>query len=148
MNENAFRMFELARQGFTCGQVLMLMGLEAQGKTNPDLVRAMSGLAGGLGFSGKTCGALVGGVCLLGLYAGRGKPEEKEHDRFELMVNELVAWFGDYLQGNYECAQILGDKLENKQVSNQCGSIVAATYDRIQEILESNGIDPEVGAHE
>lgn len=146
MNESAFRMFDLAQQGFTCGQVLMLLGLEAQGKTNPDLVRAMSGLAGGLGFSGKTCGALIGGVCLLGLYAGRGKAEEKEHDRFELMVNELVEWFGEYMQGNYVCAQILGDELESKQVSIKCGNIVAATYDKIQEILEANGLDPAGGS--
>ncbi|SFG30100.1 C_GCAxxG_C_C family probable redox protein [Desulfotomaculum arcticum] len=145
MNDSVFRMFELAQQGFSCAQVLMLMGLEAQGQTNPELVRAMNGLAGGLGFSGKTCGALVGGVCLLGLYAGRGKPGEKEHDRFESMVNELVEWFGEHMQGNFECAQILGDDLEHKQVSVKCGNIVAATYDKIQEILEANGIDPAGG---
>lgn len=145
MNESAFRMFELAQQGFTCGQVLLLLGLEAQGKTNPDLIRAMSGLAGGLGFTGKTCGALVGGVCLLGLYVGRGTAAENEHDRLELMVGELVEWFEEYMQGKTDCAQILGDDLEHRQVSLQCGNIVAATYDKIQEILEANGIDPEGG---
>ena len=51
------RMQELKQQGFYCSQILVMLGLEAQGKQNPDLVRAMQELAGGLGFSGDTCGA-------------------------------------------------------------------------------------------
>ena len=60
------RMLELSGQGFYCAQILLILALEAEGKENPDLVRAMSGLNGGLGFSGNVCGALTGGCCLLG----------------------------------------------------------------------------------
>ncbi|WP_066633476.1 DVU_1555 family C-GCAxxG-C-C protein [Desulfolucanica intricata] len=141
MNDSLFRMFELAQQGFTCGQILIILDLEAQGQSNPALVRAMSGLAGGLGFSGKTCGALIGGVCLLGLYAGRGTAEEQEKDSFGLMVNELVDWFGAQVEGGTDCAQILGEDLEKKAVTAKCGNLVAATYNKVRDILRANDID-------
>ena len=69
------------------------MGLEAQGKQNADLVRAMEGLAGGVGFCGDICGALTGGACLLALYAGRGLPDEGEDSRLNLMIADLAEWF-------------------------------------------------------
>jgi C_GCAxxG_C_C family probable redox protein len=86
-------MIELNFQGFHCSQILLFMGLEAQGKRDPDLIRAMNGLAGGMGFSGEVCGALTGGACLLGLYAGRGAPDEEEHLNLNLMITQLVEWF-------------------------------------------------------
>ena len=45
--EEMIRMIHLAEQGFYCSQILLLMGLEARGKNNVDLVRSVSGLAGG-----------------------------------------------------------------------------------------------------
>lgn len=145
MNDEMMRMLELYQQGFNCSQILLLLGLEALGKNNPELVRAMTGLGGGLGFSGKTCGALTGGVCLLGLYAGRGTPEEREHDRFLLMVEELVRWFEEACDayGGINCADILGEDLANKTVTPRCGSIVSGTYDKVWDILKANGINTD-----
>jgi C_GCAxxG_C_C family probable redox protein len=144
MSDDFFRMFELARQGFYCSQILLMLGLEAQGKSDPDLIRAMTGLAGGIGFSGKTCGALSGGACLLGLYAGRGATEEQEHDHFKLMVDELVEWFSGEIGSGYggiNCAEIMGEDLQHRAVASKCGGIVAATYGKVKEILAGNGID-------
>lgn len=143
-----FRLFELHQQGFNCSQMLIISGLEAKGKENPDLVRAMTGLAGGLGFSGGTCGALTGGVCLLGLYAGRGKAEEEENDRFLLMVNTLVEWFAaepGRTYGGINCSDIIGDGLATRTISPACGNIVWSTWEKVQEILAENGIDPAGG---
>ena len=89
------RMIQLSQQGFHCSQILLIMGLEAQGKNNVDLVKSMAGLAGGLGFSGDVCGTLTGGACLLGLYAGKGDPREEEDERLNLMIGELVEWFAN-----------------------------------------------------
>ena len=80
------QMMALRKQGFYCSQILILQGLELMGKSNPDLVRAMQGLAGGMGFSGEICGALTGGACLLGLYAGKGLPEQEGDPRLAFMV--------------------------------------------------------------
>jgi C_GCAxxG_C_C family probable redox protein len=135
-------MIQLAQQGFHCSQVLISMGLEAQGKTNPDLIRAMSALAGGLGFSGDICGALTGGACLLGLYAGRGTLEEEEDPRLNIMVGELVEWFsGQYGQmyGGTHCEAILQDDPQNR--TTRCPALVLGTYEKVKTLLAENGFD-------
>jgi C_GCAxxG_C_C family probable redox protein len=146
MNGLVFRMIELAGQGFYCSQILLLLGLEAQGKENPDLIRAMTALAGGLGFSGDTCGAMTGGACLLGLYAGRGTAEEEEDPRLNIMISELVEWFTQEhaaLYGGIHCEDILAGDPHNQRV--RCPGIVSGTYEKIQALLLENGFDLSEG---
>ncbi|AEF94420.1 C_GCAxxG_C_C family protein [Desulfotomaculum nigrificans CO-1-SRB] len=144
MSGEMFRMFELAQQGFACSQILLIMGLEARGESNTDLVRAMTGLAGGMGFSGENCGALTGGACLLGLYAGRGTAEEMPHEKFDLMVNELVAWFKQEVGaecGGINCSDILGDGQIYKTATPKCSVIVSNTLEKVKKILLNAGIN-------
>ena len=142
MTDEMLRMIQLAGQGFYCSQVLLVMGLEAQGKSNPDLIRSMAGLAGGLGFTGDTCGALTGGACLLGLYAGRGAPEEQEDEKLNLMVSELVDWFSEEygkIYGGIRCEIILGDDPRNRTA--RCPNIVFGTYEKVKALLIEYGFD-------
>ena len=46
------RILELSRYGYSCGQILALLLLETIGEENPQLVRCMQGLNGGIGSSG------------------------------------------------------------------------------------------------
>ncbi|NLW25233.1 MAG: C_GCAxxG_C_C family protein [Clostridia bacterium] len=141
MNDVFFKMVEMTQQGFYCSQILIKLGLENQGKENEDLVRAMAGLAGGLGFAGKNCGTLTGGACLLALYAGKGTPEEREDPRLNLMINELVQWFEEEfgsLYGGIDCQHILGEDEHNRL--QRCPQIVYRTYEKVMELLEANGI--------
>jgi len=142
MMNDMIRMAELAQKGFYCSQILLCLGLEAQGKENPDLIRAMSGLAGGLGFSGDVCGALTGGACLLGLFAGRGVLEEEEDPRLNVMVNELVEWFTDEYgrtYGGIHCENILGEDPRNRTV--RCPALVMGVYEKARALLAENGFE-------
>ena len=142
MTDEMLRLIQLAGQGFYCSQILLCMGLEAQGKSNPDLIRTMSGLAGGLGFTGDTCGALTGGACLLGLYAGRGTPEEQEDEKLNIMVSELVDWFSEEygkLFGGIRCEIILGDDPRNRTA--RCPNMVLGTYEKVKALLIEYGFD-------
>ncbi len=146
MDDEMIRMIQLANQGFYCSQVLLFMGLEAQGKADADLIRAMAGLAGGLGFAGDVCGALTGGACLLGLYAGKGTPEEEEDPRLHVMVGELVEWFGqEYGQqyGGIRCDTILDDEPQNR--TTRCPALVLSTYEKVKALLMENGFDLSEG---
>lgn len=142
MTEEMIRMIQLGQQGFHCSQILLIMGLEARGQENPDLVRSMSGLAGGLGFSGEVCGAITGGACLLGLYAGRGSAEEEEDERLNLMIGELVEWFlAEYgsAYGGIRCENILeGDPAAR---TTRCPGMVLGTYNKVRELLVEQGFD-------
>ncbi|MBN1872602.1 MAG: C_GCAxxG_C_C family protein [Anaerolineae bacterium] len=142
MDELTMRIAHYKQQGFYCSQILILLGLENQGKENPELVRAMHGAAGGLCGAGELCGALIGGTCLLALYAGRGLPEEIEDPRQATMVQTLVAWFkGTYGEpyGGIRCAEILAGDPQNKV---RCGQMVRGVYEKVQTLLIENGFDP------
>lgn len=142
MNDEFFRMAEIAQDDFLCSQILLQMGLEAQGKSDPDLIRAMTGLPGGLGFCGKNCGALTGGACLIALYAGKGTSDEIADSRLNTMIAELVAWFEKTytpVYGGIDCKDILEGDLQNKP--QRCPQIVYDTYQKVKEILIANGFD-------
>lgn len=142
MNIEMVRMIQLAQQGFHCSQILLFLGLEAQGKTNADLIRTMGGLAGGLGFTGDVCGVITGAACLLGLYAGRGKPEEEEDPRLNLMIDQLVEWFRNRCHAAYggtSCQAILEDNPQNQ--ASRCPSLVLETYEKVKALLLEHGLD-------
>ena len=142
MTVDAFRMFQLATQGFCCSQIILILGLDELGKENPDLIKAMQGLCGGIGRSGKTCGALTGGACLIGLNVGKGTPSEFGHNKINLMINELMEWFED-THGSIDCEGILDHSLDDgNEYPVQCGNIVSATFSKVQEILEEYA-DPD-----
>ena len=136
------RMRELKQQGFFCSQILMTLGLELQGLENPQLIRAMNGLAGGMGFTGETCGALTGGACLLGVYAGKGTATQEENLRLNFMIEDLVKWFKHgYGQeyGGIRCETILSG-VPNGQAT-RCPVMVAGTLQKVKELLVENGFD-------
>jgi C_GCAxxG_C_C family probable redox protein len=136
------QLMTLRKQGFYCSQIIMLQGLEQMGKSNPDLIRAMHGLAGGLGFSGELCGALTGGASLLGLYAGKGTPEQEEDQRLNFMVEDLVNWFNaEYSEqfGGIRCEEILAGNNQNK--ATRCPILVTGVLQKVNELLVKNGYD-------
>ncbi|MBZ0317675.1 MAG: C-GCAxxG-C-C family protein [Anaerolineae bacterium] len=142
MDDTLDRMKELWRQGYFCSQILMRMGLDLQGRDNLQLLRAMNGLAGGMGFTGELCGALSGGACLLGLYAGKGEDEDEEDLRLNFMIGELVTWFKNgYGQeyGGIRCDEILAGRSQNQAI--RCPILVTGTLQKVKELLIENGFD-------
>lgn len=136
------RMLELKKQGFYCSQIMVILGLELLGRQNPDLVASMQGLAGGLGFTGELCGTLTGGVCLLSLYAGKGRAEQENDERLLFMVEDLVKWFKagygqDY--GGIRCDDIVGTTAG--QMAARCPVMIAGTFQKVKELLVENGYD-------
>lgn len=135
-------MKEFKSQGFVCSQIILKMGLELQGKENPDLVKAVQGLAGGLGYTGDVCGALSGSACLLGLYAGKGKPEDEDDPRLMFMIEDLVKWFKtEYGQvyGGIHCENIISRS--GTQAASTCALITAGTFQKVKDLLVENGYD-------
>ncbi len=136
------RMRELRQQGFLCSQILMIMALEMQGKDNPELVRAMNGLVGGIGFTGDVCGALTGGACLLGLYAGKAADGDEENIRLTFMIQDLVKWFDQEYGSKYggnRCDQLTGD--DARYQAERCPILVSTTWQKVKELLVENGFE-------
>lgn len=135
-------MLALKNQGFNCSQIIIKMGLDLLGKDNPDLVKSMQGLAGGLGYTGDVCGALTGAVCLLGLYAGKGSAETSEDPRLLFMVEDLVKWFkGEATKeyGGIHCLDIVND--DSQKMAARCPLLIEGCYQKAKDLLVVNGFD-------
>jgi len=137
-------MMELKHKGFYCSQIMMILAINAQEKTNPDLVRSMAGLAFGLGI-GEVCGAYTGGACILSLYAGKGTDEDEEHFRLMGMLHELGDWFRETYAGQYGSISCDAISEDGSLRNERCGGVVAATYQKAMEILVANDFDPSEG---
>ena len=141
MNEDTFRVMELAMQGYQCSQILMVLALEAQGKQNPDLAKSMSGLVGGMG-CGKACGALTGGSCVLGLFAGKESSEQNNDERLQLLLSQFGEWFdATYTArfGGINCDDIVHDDMRAKL--SRCPTIVIESLEKLKELLAENNYE-------
>lgn len=135
------RMLELSGRGYYCAQIILILAMELEGKEDPDLIRAMSGLNGGLGFSGNLCGALTGGCCMLGYFTGKGEDEEIEDPDSGAMIRELVSWFQQEIGGMYGgclCSDILEGNPMNKM--QRCPQVVEGVFTKCMELIQEKGL--------
>jgi C_GCAxxG_C_C family probable redox protein len=78
---------------------------------DPDLVKSMTAFGGGIASSGGTCGALSGGIALLGAALGNADPEEKDDPLLWKACREYYARFeGEvtHQDGSVNCRDITG----------------------------------------
>jgi len=140
VDDIVLEMVRLKARGYCCTQIILILALKAQGKTNADLVRSMGGLCYGVNWGGEVCGALSGGACLISLYTGKGADVEIPHDQHLVMIGEFVEWFiiaADEKYGGTRCHEIL-EKFPDRSI---CSLIVADTYKKCMDILVKNGFD-------
>lgn len=140
--DTTFRIAEMLLSGLKCSHILMKLALEAQNRDEPDLVRAMSGLALGMG-QGFNCGALSGGCCVLGLVAGRAGEDEAEDPRFASVLDAFSGWFHTSAKqrfGGIDCADIM--KFDQALKAQRCPALIGEVWDKLNEILAEHGIDP------
>ena len=130
------RIAVLLSQKFHCSQILMQAGMDALRLDEPNLIKAMTGLAGGLGGCGRNCGALTGGVCMLSLFAGRGTPDEEANPDLEVMISELLAWFEE-TYGSADCRDIIQGDRDN--IPSTCPRLIYETCRKALELLQNYG---------
>ncbi|UQZ88430.1 hypothetical protein C4J81_04080 [Deltaproteobacteria bacterium Smac51] len=155
ISESQMMVMELAGQGYSCAQIVIIGGLRLMGRENPDLVRAMSALANGASCGGL-CGALTGGLCLIGLHTGKGLDDEQPLPGARTLAGALVKWFTAVeLKGAIppNCADIFEAAGQNFTCDDMdpsvgCGDLVAHTWTKAVELLRDNNIDPTEGREE
>lgn len=136
------RMIQLSEKKYNCSQIMMILALEQEGRENPDLVRAMSGLGDGCGFFKETCGIMTGAASILAWHAGKGADDETESEKLLPMLEDLGDWFQGEIAGKYNgtrCNEIVGDRVGTDDGKQICGSIIFQTFGRVNAILAENG---------
>ena len=146
MKKKAIEM--MAVQRFHCSQAIVAVGQEKLGKGNDDVIRAMGAFGGGLGGNGEVCGALAGGVAVMGLRYSRGNRDEKENPKMWADTRELVRRFRDeivQMNGTILCHDISQVDWSNREqvkafyqgdTVKKCIRIVGETALLIGEMLE------------
>ena len=140
-DEIVMRMIELAEKNYNCSQIMMILALDQEGKNNPGLVRAMSGLGDGCGFFKETCGIMTAAASILSWYAGKGADNETESEKLLPMLQDLGDWFHQEIGGKYQgtrCQEIVGDLVGTEVGKQICGGIIFQTYAKVNEILATN----------
>lgn len=146
MNDLLLKLLRFHQQGYCCSQMMILLALETCDEENLELVGAVSGLCHGLGLSGGTCGAILGGCCILGLYAGKRIPGDPPDERLMMMTEELMQWAELTIgktHGGIQCGDILGPDSHGTPNPETCAGLVQSTYEKVMELLVSHGYDPE-----
>ncbi len=135
------RIMELSRYGYACGQILAILLLDTIGEENPQLVRCMQGLNGGIGGSGDACGCLAAGCCLIANFTGKPSDTAFESPHHKGALGEFTRWFQEEMELEYlgfDCRDIVGTDPAKKV--KYCPEILAKTYEKCLEILETRGL--------
>jgi hypothetical protein len=136
-----FRIAEMLIGGMKCSHVPMRLALEAQGRDDADLVRAMSGLAYGLG-QGFACGMLTSGACVVGLVAGRASEAEVDDPRFAAALDAFTGWFHTMARERYggiACSDIM--RFDERLKAERCPALIQEVWEKLVETLEDHGLD-------
>jgi C_GCAxxG_C_C family probable redox protein len=107
---------EYHREGFNCCESLLLGLLEYLGVKDEILVpQIATGFGGGIGHTGRICGALTGAIMALGKKYGRNDPTDKEtRDRFYQMVENFLHEAQETL-GSTNCIDLIGVPLNTEE---------------------------------
>jgi C_GCAxxG_C_C family probable redox protein len=112
------------------------------------MIKAMDAFGGGLGAHGEVCGAIIGGLAVIGSIFGRSKPESEKDERMRQYSDIFMKRFKDEVgDGKILCREIAQvDWRDQGQVKlflesgkrNECRILTGKTAKIIGEILEQS----------
>lgn len=135
----------LFRQGFACSQAILASFAEDQGLLAERGLRLGEGFAGGICGLGRTCGAVLGAVMVIGLKHGRTRADDlPARESTGARVRRFMTLF-ERSHGSTECRQLLGcaiDTPEKRQAARDsglflrvCPPLVRSAAELLEEIL-------------
>lgn len=100
-------------KGYNCSQSVVLTMQELLGLRDELALKAATGFGGGVGNMGNMCGALAGGIMILGMRYGRSRLEQKEEK--ERTYRYCAEWMRRFTGrfGSTSCIDILGVDLKD-----------------------------------
>ncbi|MHB1485429.1 MAG: C-GCAxxG-C-C family protein [Saccharofermentanales bacterium] len=133
---------ECFKNGFSCSQAIVSTYCEQLGIDKETGLKISSGLGGGMGRLGLTCGAVSGAYLLIGLKYGSEKANDKEaKEKTYELIREFAKRF-EAINGSTSCKDLLGidlmtgDKnIISKQVKEVCPKMVHDAALIIEDIL-------------
>ena len=78
------------REGYNCAQSVLFSFCEELGLDAETALKLSCGLGAGMGRQGEVCGAVSGGIVVLGLKFGRGKNDKRAETDFAAMTDIAI----------------------------------------------------------
>ena len=113
----------------------------AVAQDNPELVKALMGLCGGVGFSGGCCGCMTAGTCMISYLTGKGSDAEQESADHKPMMKEFTEWFKERMVpefGSINCCDVI--HFDPAKRIEMCPPIIADTYEKCVELLQEKDL--------
>lgn len=155
--EMADKAVQLFAEGFHCSQAVLCACGELFRSEPPatEVVAAMAPFAGGMGSTGKVCGALSGALATIGFTLGKTTPQQDNHQQMCSLSYAMMQKFTEITEphGSIQCSDIAQIDWKDKEaVQNfrtnpdstrkNCVRVVQETsnalYDLITEKLKEN----------
>lgn len=135
MENKTTNSFELAGNAFkgdqNCSQSVLMAYSNHFGLSGETAQRIASGFGGGIALSGNMCGAVTGGIMVIGL-AGTGEGSSKL-ETYERSKQFMKSFEDKY--GSLQCGKLVEPR-ENKDDKRFCDKFVEGAALIIDEILE------------
>ena len=133
-------------EGYSCSQAVFSAFAEAEEIELETALRIASSFGAGMARMGDTCGALTGGMMVLGLKFGRTVADDSEaKEKNYRLVHEFVERFNSYF-GHSICKNLLGFDpglpdasqrfKDDPELEKRCAGFVQKAAEILEEIIE------------
>ena len=113
--ERSHEAVSLFKQGFSCSQAVLAAFSDTFGLERNLALKVSQPFGGGISHRGEMCGAVSGGLMVLGLKFGRTKAEDiPSRDRTYDAVTRFIQKF-ENLHGTILCKELLGYDIGSKE---------------------------------
>jgi C_GCAxxG_C_C family probable redox protein len=100
-------------EGYSCAPSVLSAYSERFGLEKELALKVACGFGGGIGHTGRTCGAVAGAVMVIGLKHGQADANDEEsREETHKLVKEFIDKF-EALHGSVECRELIGYDLSN-----------------------------------
>ncbi len=124
---------ELLDAGYHCSEAMLVGIASLLTPLHPQAIKASTGFAGGIGSSKKQlCGALTGGVMVIGCLYGRTEPKAND-EKCQQLCTEFQKRFQDEF-GCVQCAELKANWI-GKPGQERCVQLVEKAASLLLEIL-------------
>jgi C_GCAxxG_C_C family probable redox protein len=153
IEKTAFLASEYFDQGYNCAQSVLLAVSKILGFEDDFRPSIASGLGGGIGHEGELCGALTGGVLVIGLYYGSNSPYDKEAK--QLAYDRSADYMHRFAMANgaKRCRDLTGVNLHTEEGMSAfrllnvkervCQGVVRNAVRQVFAVIEANGHNSE-----